>query len=143
MRWASCRVFHSLRLCDVDQMTAQTRSTVVGPIRFSIQAFSFAGRAPCAYLCRASGRRPTPSARPCPRPARRRSAPPRRPRRAGRTPRRTRTYTRSRRRAAPRRAACGHESGPGERYTATLQQTIQYNTNKFITVFDLISGQSA
>ena len=31
----SCLVFHSLTLCDVDQMTAQTRSTVVGPIRFS------------------------------------------------------------------------------------------------------------
>ena len=35
MRRASCLVFHSLTLCDVDQMTAQTRSTVVEPIRFS------------------------------------------------------------------------------------------------------------
>ena len=35
MRRASCLVFHSLTLCDVDQMTAQTRSTEVGPIRFS------------------------------------------------------------------------------------------------------------
>ena len=35
MRRASCLVFHSLTLCDVDQMTARTRSTVVGPIRFS------------------------------------------------------------------------------------------------------------
>ena len=34
MRRAPCLVFHSLTLCDVDLMTAQTRSTVVGPIRF-------------------------------------------------------------------------------------------------------------
>ena len=31
MRRASCRVFHSLTLGDVDQMTAQTGSTEVGP----------------------------------------------------------------------------------------------------------------
>ena len=38
MRRASCRVLHSLTLCDVDQMTAQTRSTEVGPNRFSNQS---------------------------------------------------------------------------------------------------------
>ena len=35
MRRAPCLIFRSLALCDVDQVTAQTRSTVVGPIRFS------------------------------------------------------------------------------------------------------------
>ena len=39
MRRASCRVFHSLTLCDVDQMTAQARSTVVGPMRFSVALY--------------------------------------------------------------------------------------------------------